>query len=301
MPVEIGREGRDRARGRYGAPVAHQVSVRGLALACHPGPTAVVTSLALALAVGVGAPVGVAATVTAAVFAGQLSIGWSNDWIDAQRDVAAGRTDKPIVGGSVGAGHLRVAALTAAGACVPLSFAVGWDAGLVHVAAVACGWAYNDGLKSGVWSWLPYAVAFGLLPVFIVLALPAGSTTAGWAIAAGALLGVGAHLANVLPDLEDDRAHGIHGLPHRLGRTPTSVLAPAVLGVAVAVVVLAPAGGPGPVAWAGGLLAVLLAVAAGVVALTRPRSRVPFTLTMAVAAACVTLLVLAGPQVALGV
>ena len=275
------------------------MSVRALALACHPGPTAVVTALALALAIGIGASVPVAVAVTAAVLAGQLSIGWSNDWIDARRDVAAGRTDKPVVGGAVQADQLRVAALTAAAVCVPLSFSVGWHAGVVHLAAVASGWAYNDGLKSTVWSWTPYAVAFGLLPVFIVLALPGEPATAGWAVAAAALLGVGAHLANVLPDLEDDQAHGIHGLPHRLGRTGTSLAAPAVLGVAVAVVVLAPDGEPGPVAWGTGLLAVLLAAGAGIVAVVRPTSRLPFALTMAVAAACVTLLVLAGPEVVL--
>lgn len=278
--------------------MGRQVSVRGLLLACHPGPTAVVTTLTLALAVGVGAQGRVAALVTAAVLAGQLSIGWSNDWIDAHRDVAAGRGDKPLVAGTVGARGLRVAALGAAALCVPLSFSVGWHAGLVHVAAVASGWAYNDGLKSGVWSWLPYAVSFGLLPIFIVLALPGEPAIAAWSVAAAAMLGVGAHLANVLPDLEDDRTHGIHGLPHRLGRTGTSLAAPAVLGAAVSVVVLAPAGGPGPVAWVGGALAVLLAGAAGAVALTRPRSRLPFSLTMAVAVVCVVLLVLAGPEVA---
>ena len=34
---------------------------------------------------------------------------------------------------------------------------------------------------------------------------------------AGALLGVAAHFANVLPDLADDRRTGVSGLPHRLG------------------------------------------------------------------------------------
>jgi 4-hydroxybenzoate polyprenyltransferase len=38
-----------------------------------------------------------------------------------------------------------------------------------------------------------------------------------WLVAAGALLGGGAHLANALPDLEDDLATGVRGLPQRLG------------------------------------------------------------------------------------
>ncbi len=65
---------------------------------------------------------------------------------------------------------------------------------------------------------MPYAVAFGCLPVFAVLADPGASMPPAWVPVAGALLGVGAHLVNVLPDLVDDEAAtGVRGLPHRLG------------------------------------------------------------------------------------
>ena len=43
--------------------------------------------------------------VAVAVLAGQLSTGWSNDWFDAGRDTAVGRTDKPIVAGTGRRGH----------------------------------------------------------------------------------------------------------------------------------------------------------------------------------------------------
>ena len=46
---------------------------------------------------------------------------------------------------------------------------------------------------------------------------------------AGALLGVGAHLVNALPDLADDEATGVRGLPHRLGPRWTPPVATAVL------------------------------------------------------------------------
>ena len=45
-----------------------------------------------------------------------------------------------------------------------------------------------------------------------------------WITAAGALLGAGAHFANVLPDLEDDARTGVRGLPHRIGRVGSLVL-----------------------------------------------------------------------------
>lgn len=267
-----------------------------LAGSCHPGPTVVVTTLCTVLAAGVGAPPATVLLVLAAVLAGQLSIGWSNDWLDAARDVAVGRTDKPVVSGAVTARTLRTAAVVALAACVVLSFAGGVAAGVAHVGVVAMGWAYNLGLKSTVWSWLPYAVAFALLPAFVVLALPGDARPAGWLLAVGALLGVGAHLANVLPDLEDDAATGVRGLPHRLGRRVTGVLAPAVLAAAVVVAVLGPPGPPGAVPAAVGVVAVAIGAVGGAVGLRRERSRLPFTLAMVVAVLCVVALVASGAR-----
>ena len=72
-------------------------AVAALVASCHPGPTAVVTAMAVALAVGVGRGAPGALAVGAAVLAGQLTIGWTNDALDAARDQAAGRTDKPVL------------------------------------------------------------------------------------------------------------------------------------------------------------------------------------------------------------
>lgn len=270
--------------------------VRGLALACHPGPAAVVTVLAASLAVGLGSDVRTTLLVTAAVLAGQLSVGWSNDWIDAGRDLAVARPDKPVVAGLLDAAVLRRWALGALVVCVPLSFATGLVPGAVHVVAVASAWSYNAWLKRTAWSWAPYALSFGLLLVFVALAEPGRGVPTGWGVLAASLLGVGAHVANVLPDLEDDAATGVQGLPHRLGRTRATAVALGALLAAVAVVVLAPPGGPGTAAWVGGAAALVLAGVGGGVALVRRRSRLPFTLSMAVAAVCVALLVLAAPD-----
>lgn len=278
-------------------PDAGRNPARGLALACHPGPTVVVTALSLGLVLGIGARAPLAALVGAAVLAGQLSIGWSNDWFDAARDRAVGRSDKPVVAGLVDVGLLRRAALMAAALCIVLSLGTGRAAGVVHLLAVAGGWLYNGLLKRTVLSWLPYAVSFGLLPAFIVLALPGGARPAGWALATGALLGAGAHVANVLPDLEDDARTGVRGLPHRLGRRACGVLAPSLLMAGVAVVALGSGRSTGAAAIAAGLAGVL-ALAAGAVGLARPTSRLPFSLSMAVAAICVGLLVASGPALA---
>jgi 4-hydroxybenzoate polyprenyltransferase len=268
--------------------------VPALAAACHPGPTVAVTVLGGLLAVASGAGPLAVAQLTLVFLVGQLSIGWSNDWVDAVRDAEVARADKPVARGQVDRSIVGRAALVAAVLTLPLSFSLGLRAGVAHLVAVGAGWVYNLGVKATVWSWAPYAVCFGLLPAVVTLSLPGHPRPAWWAMAAGALLGVGAHLANVLPDLEDDRATGISGLPHRLGRTGSTGLACVVLLLASAVVVLAPAGSPGAVGWAALAVTTLLTLAATLVALRTTNSRLPFLLTIAVAAVDVVLLLSSG-------
>src|SRR6266536_2874618 len=191
-----------------------------LVAACHPEPTVAVTAVSVALAVSVGRGVPGALAVAVAVLAGQLSVGWSNDYLDRDRDEHAGRGDKPVAVGRVGARTVGTAAVVAAIATIPLSLLSGLPAGTLHVVAVASAWTYNLLLKSTAFSVLPYAVSFGLLPAFVTAGLP-GHPVVGWLVAAGALLGAGAHFANVLPDLDDDLRTGVRGLPHRIGARPT--------------------------------------------------------------------------------
>ncbi|MEV0411186.1 UbiA family prenyltransferase [Streptomyces sp. NPDC050448] len=267
-------------------------AVSGLLRACHPVPAAAVTLFAAALAAAVGRSLPGATLTVAAVAAGQLSVGWSNDRVDLGRDLATGRRAKPLVSGAVRPAAVTAAALTALLLCVPLSLATGGLAGCAHLCGVAAAWAYNLRLKGTAASWLPYALAFGLLPAFVTLGLPGTPWPPWWLTAAAALLGAGAHFANVLPDIDDDLATGVVGLPHRLGaRRSATVGGLLVLGSAVALV----AGPPGrvpPYGWG------LLAVTAGAALLgagRRPgRSRIPFLATMAVAGADVVLLLVRG-------
>jgi len=48
--------------------------------------------------------------VTGTVFTDQLSIGWSNDYLDAERDRAVLRSDKPVATGAI---EPRVAGIAA--------------------------------------------------------------------------------------------------------------------------------------------------------------------------------------------
>ncbi|WP_237534301.1 UbiA family prenyltransferase, partial [Streptomyces sp. SID3343] len=194
----------------------HAPSV-GLLLACHPGPTVAVTALTTALAHAAGRDARGCLLVGGAVLSGQLSVGWCNDAVDAARDRAAERAEKPTVTGQVSAERVATAARVALVVCVPLSYASGRAAGTAHLVGVAAAWAYDLGLKDTPLSWLPYAIGFASLPAFVTLGLPGRPAPAWSVVAAAALLGCGAHAADVLPDLAGDQATGIRGGPHRLG------------------------------------------------------------------------------------
>lgn len=259
-----------------------------LARACHFWPTVAVTTIATALAVAVGRGPGGSVAVLLAVLAGQLSVGWSNDYLDRDRDRIAGRADKPIAAGTIAARTVGVAAVVALIACVPLSLLSGWRAALVHLAAVALAWSYNLALKDTALSVFPYAVSFGVLPVFVTLGLPGHPLPPAWAVVAGALLGAGAHFVNTLADLDDDALVGIRGLPHRVGAHRSLVLAAVLLASAVLVLTFAPPGDVGPLELV--LLASALAAVAGVVvAGATGHERGAWSLTLYVAGLSVTL------------
>jgi len=278
-------------------PPAHSAGlVRGLALSCHPVPTIAVTAISAGLAALAGLSPARGALVVAAVFAGQLSIGWSNDAIDAARDRATRRSDKPVAQGAVSTRTVGIAAGVALAIAVVLSLALGPLPGLASLAVVACGWLYNLGLKATVFSFVPYAIAFGTLPAIATLALPQPELPATWAVLAGALFGVSAHLANVLPDLDDDEQTGVRGLPHRLGQRATAVACPVLLGAAALVILFGAAPATGAEGWRWVAAAVLLVVAgAGIlVGLARPAGRVLFLLVIAVALSAIVLFAVSG-------
>ena len=261
-------------------------SMGALLRASHLGPTLAVTLLATAYGVSAGLAPGRVVLVAAAVLAGQLSIGWCNDLVDLPRDRAVGRTDKPLATGELPERTARIACGAAVVVTVVLSLACGVVAGVVHLVCVAAGWAYDLGLKATLLSWLPFAVAFGGLPVFVSLAAPGADPPPVWVPVAGALLGIGAHLVNVVPDLADDRATGVQGLAHRLGARRATLLAVVALVAATGVVVLGASGAPRLVP-----LAALLAVAVLAAVALLAHGRTPFRAAMAIAAVDVLLLV----------
>jgi 4-hydroxybenzoate polyprenyltransferase len=269
-----------------------------LVKASHPEPAVAVTTVAALLAAGAGhRPAGVLA-VAASVLASQLAVGWVNDRLDADRDTAVGRTDKPLATGAVSRRTVAVAGVVAALVTPLPALTLTGPAAVAVTVALVSALLYDWPLKATPASVLPYAVSFAALPTFVTLALPGAPAPPVWLPVAGALLGAGAHFANVLPDLDDDARTGVRGLPHRLGPAVSRVLAGVLLLAATAVLVFGP---PGPPSWAG-----LAAVAAAAVVLPAgwyaahraagrgARTAAGFRAVMLVAVIDVVLLVAAG-------
>ncbi|WP_243226420.1 UbiA family prenyltransferase [Microbacterium sp. CIAB417] len=259
-------------------------TVRALWASTHPGPALVVTVLTLALGLSAGLAPWRIALLTAAVFAGQVSIGLSNDAIDAGRDRAVGRADKPLARGDA---RLRTAWTVAAAsvACaLLLSAPLGWGLVAAQAVTIVSAWLYNAPLKATLFSIVPFLVSFGLLPSLATLSAAAPALAAPWASAGAASLGAAVHLANVLPDLDDDQRTGIRGLPHRIGARWSGALAGVGIIGGAAAVRLGPARDAAPiVSWLFFAAVVGVAVVAVGCAWARRPGRIVFRLVMGAA------------------
>ena len=273
-------------------------TVRALWGSAHPGPSVVVTALAVALGVAAGLEPWRATLLGAAVLAGQLSVGISNDALDVVRDRAVGRTDKPLARGDITVRTAWIAAYVTLAAALVLSAPLGVGMLGAHAVFIGSAWAYNAGLKSTPVSIVPFLVGFGLFPSLATLSAADPSLAAPWAWAAGAALGAAVHLTNVLPDLDDDRLTGVRGLPHRLGPRVSAVLAASGIIAGALAVLLGPVAGDvsavSAVSWVffAGVVAIALATLLRVV--LRPPDRTAFRLVMLAA------LLLAAQMVASG-
>lgn len=247
---------------------------RALALirSSHPEPGGAVTIAMTLLGIGAGHRGWAILGIFLAVGATQLSVGWVNDWLDADRDKRAGRHDKPVAEGAVSRRTVGIAGLIAGLAIPVLGLPFGGLPTVLITVAGVFALLYDWPLKSTPLSVVPYLVTFGLLPAFVVVALPGHPAPPAWLVAAGALLGGGAHFANVLPDLDDDAATGVRGLPHLLGATGSSIAAAMLLLAATLTLVFGPPGSPSAAAWTAAAASVVI-LPLGWYAASRARGR----------------------------
>jgi 4-hydroxybenzoate polyprenyltransferase len=262
------------------------MALKSLVMATHPLPALAVTVLVGSVVVARGTDLSTALMAIASTATGQASVGWSNDYLDRHRDAALGRQDKPLAVGAIRPRTVLVASTCALILCLLLSVPLGPRPVLVMGLAVGAAWAYNAGLKGTALSWLPYAVAFGLTPVYVWAVT--GEVPPAWVVAGTALLGVGGHLLNVVPDLDADRTTAVRGLPHRLGLRGSLIAAIALLASVLGLVLAAGREGrplgAAQITTASVAALLILAVAWAVL---RGRARLGFRLTLVAAAAIV--------------
>ena len=200
--------------------------VISLALATHLPQTIAMVAVATVGAMIAGVTGWKVALVAAAVLSGQVSVGWSNDYIDAKVDAQLERPDKPVVRDQLDPATLRIPIAVSLVALVPLSFLAGGPVGgTAHVLAVASAWAYNLFLSRTIWSWAPYVVSFSLLSVFVLQSASTSLWPSPSLLALASLVGVIAHLLNALPDIDRDIRAGVGGLAVTLGKRATLLFA----------------------------------------------------------------------------
>jgi 4-hydroxybenzoate polyprenyltransferase len=199
--------------------VLNSVLARGYVFlrAAHFGPTVIVTTASFLLSLSQYSIID-SLRVAIAIFAGQLVVGWSNDFIDAPLDIAAQRTKKPIVSKEINPEQLKGSIVFALVAAVIISLfsPLGLNGTLIHFLGILSATIYNFKLKPTILSPLPFIVSFGALPWAIYL--PTGDQPPLWLFIDFMLIAVAFHFFNVLKDFQWDINQGVLGLPQRLGR-----------------------------------------------------------------------------------
>jgi poly(3-hydroxybutyrate) depolymerase len=253
--------------------------LRGLLQACHFAPSLMVTTVSFLIARALWWE-GPAYVIAIGVLLGQLIVGWTNDLHDYADDLKHNRMLKPLVSGLITIKQLRLAIFVV----LPLAVIVnlfgplGLKGGAVYLLGIGFGLAYNFYFKYTALSPLPYVIAFAALPASIVLAVD--KTPPIWMMVAGSLLGVAAHIANVLKDFEEDEQSGIRSFPRIIGENWSRA---AIAVILLATTVLLNAVSPRPALLVVGIIGALLTFKA-------PR-KVLFKAIMVVALANLVLLI----------
>ncbi len=191
----------------------------GFFLLCHPGPALLhiiaVSAFAL-LAVWPRVCWSTFTLVVTAHLAMQLSIAVLNDYCDRQRDVLSKKT-KPIVHGLIHPQEALLASILLMVIMLFLLLPLNPLALLISLLYLACAQGYNLGLKVTPMSGMVFALAIPLIPVYAFVGMGRVIPFLFWLVPVGALLGVALHLANALPDIEEDAASHARTLAVLLG------------------------------------------------------------------------------------
>jgi 4-hydroxybenzoate polyprenyltransferase len=198
----------------------------------HPIPSALTTLAAVGFTVifGIGPGDRRLWWIAAIMLLVQFSISALNEWADASLDQEAGRR-RPIPLGLLSPSTaLTVAALCAVAAFLLSTLAQFGTVALLLVGiGLACGWAYDLRLKRTPLSFLPFAIAFPLMPFWIGLLAGRPASALGILFLGGSPLATAIHLADAIPDRDRDRTSGLRTLAVALGQPTAELVAVGML------------------------------------------------------------------------
>ena len=195
------------------APILSALTMLRLLRVLHPFPSVLVALLTVVLALRAGGreQPGVTALLGACMLLYQFSIGIANDLVDVDDD----RTDKPwkpLAAATISRRRAFSAFLTCLMGGIAVTIRLGWQAWMIGVAGLACGLTYDIWLKRTPLSWVPFSIAFPLVPVWVSVALDSWDAILWWVFPLGFALGFAIHLANQAPDVGAGET-GLRGLP----------------------------------------------------------------------------------------
>ena len=164
----------------------------------------------------------------------QFSIAVLNEFADRFSDARAGRP-RPVATGRISPGLALGMAIGFASVALLGAAFFGLSSVILVLVGLAAGWAYDLFLKPTVLSFVPFAVAFPLLVVWVADA--AGEPLRmPWLIFLGGVpLAVAVHLADAIPDRVYDGQAGLRTIPVVLGFPQAELLAGALLMIGVVI------------------------------------------------------------------
>jgi 4-hydroxybenzoate polyprenyltransferase len=156
------------------------------------------------------------ALILAIVMCSQVAIAVFNDICD--QDLDAARTPaRALPQGAIRQSTAFLLVVVSTGVCLTVSAQLGLASLLMVALGTGLGLAYSVWLKRSAWSWLPFAVAFPLLPAWIIHVLAPDAHLVWTLFVIGVPVAVSIHLADSIPDVEWDRRSASRGAAVRLG------------------------------------------------------------------------------------
>lgn len=166
--------------------------------------TGTATAVAFAFILEDGTPTWHEALRVGVVMAAVLgSAATLNDILDLDHDRDA-HIWRPLPAGLVRSEQAWRLALVLAVVAVAASATLGWRSFLLTTAGLSLAYVYSARLKATPLSWLPLALAFAIVPVWVADSVDRFDDVLWWSLPVGLAGGIAMHLALKLPDYERD-------------------------------------------------------------------------------------------------